>query len=259
MSNTEKSNILIIDDRPENINAIEKVLKRPDLNIIKATSANDALTQVHDLALIFLDVQSPDKDGVVAAKLMRENEKTKHVPIIFVTDINKEQKYVFKCDSGMVDYLFKPLDPDILQGKVNLFLSLKNKDRLLKELAIRDELTGFYNRSYITKVLEEEFSLAIKNKTDLSCLMIDLDFFKKTNYSYGYDFGDLVLRGVFDCLKQEARKQDYTFRYGGGEFLMLLPNTGINGAQGMAEKIRSACETKTHDDGTNSTIVTVSI
>ena len=128
--------ILIVDDKPANLLALRKILKRPGLNIVEATSGNDALALLleHNFALILLDVQMPDMDGFETAELMRGNEETKHIPIIFVTAISKEQKYVFKgYDKGAVDYLFKPLDPDILQSKVNIFLELHRQKEDLKK------------------------------------------------------------------------------------------------------------------------------
>jgi two-component system cell cycle response regulator len=137
MNKTEKENILIVDDRPEDLLALEKLLKRPDLNIIRATSGNDALAMVleHDFALILLDVQMPVMDGFETAELLRENNETKRIPIIFITAISKEQKHVFKgYDAGAVDYLFKPLDPDILKSKVNVFLELHKQKTSLEEM-----------------------------------------------------------------------------------------------------------------------------
>jgi two-component system cell cycle response regulator len=128
--------ILIVDDKPANLLALRKILERPGLNIVEATSGNEALALIleHDFALILLDVQMPDMDGFETAELMRGNEETKHIPIIFVTAISKEQKYVFKgYDKGAVDYLFKPLDPDILQSKVNIFLELHKQKEDLKK------------------------------------------------------------------------------------------------------------------------------
>ena len=128
--------ILTVDDKPANLLALRKILERPGLNIVEATSGNDALALMleHDFALILLDVQMPDMDGFETAELMRGNEETKHIPIIFVTAINKEQKYVFEgYDKGAVDYLFKPLDPDILQSKVNIFLELHKQKEDLKK------------------------------------------------------------------------------------------------------------------------------
>ncbi len=128
--------ILIVDDKPANLLALRKILERPGLNIIEAKSGNEALALLleYDFALILLDVQMPDMDGFETAELMRGNEETKHIPIIFVTAISKEQKYVFKgYDKGAVDYLFKPLDTDILQSKVNIFLELHKQKEDLKK------------------------------------------------------------------------------------------------------------------------------
>ena len=128
--------ILIVDDKPANLLALRKLLGRPGLNIVEATGGNDALSLIleYDFALILLDVQMPDMDGFETAELIRGNEETKHIPIIFVTAISKDQKYVFKgYEKGAVDYMFKPLDPDILQSKVNIFLELyKQKEDLKK-------------------------------------------------------------------------------------------------------------------------------
>ena len=290
MEEKARQNVLIVDDRPENLLALKMTLKRPDLNIIKATSGNDALALVleHDFALVLLDVQMSGMDGFEIAELIHGNEETKHIPIIFLTAISKEQKYVFReYEAGAVDYLFKPLDPDILRSKVNVFLVLnkqhkqlldtKNKlceaidklqnsnktieeqNKLFKEVSIHDALTGLYNRRYMTEVIDNEYSRASRYKTDLSCLLLDLDFFKGVNDSFGHEFGDFVLQGTSTCLKENVRMQDFIFRYGGEEFMVLLPNTGTNGAMNVAEKILSASEKTIHTNGANSTSVTMSI
>ncbi len=122
-----KANILLVDDSPENLLAFEQVLRSLDVNIITAISGNEALTLVleHDFALVLLDVQMPAMDGFETAKLMRGIDKTRHLPIIFVTAISKDQKHVFTgYATGAVDYLFKPVDPDILRSKVTVFLEL---------------------------------------------------------------------------------------------------------------------------------------
>lgn len=129
-------NILIVDDKPANLMALRKLLAKPGLNIIDASSGNEALALLleHDFALILLDVQMPDMDGFETAEIMRGNEETKNIPIIFVTAISKEQKYIFEgYDKGAVDYLFKPLNPDILQSKVSIFLELHGQKDALKK------------------------------------------------------------------------------------------------------------------------------
>lgn len=130
-----QQNILIVDDHPENLVALEAILDAEDRNLVKANSGQEALTLAvkMEFSLVLLDVQMPDMDGFEVASLMRKHKKTKSIPIIFVTAINKDQKYVFKgYESGAVDYLFKPLDPIILEHKVRFFLELDYKNKQLQ-------------------------------------------------------------------------------------------------------------------------------
>jgi signal transduction histidine kinase/response regulator RpfG family c-di-GMP phosphodiesterase len=127
--------ILLVDDRPENLLSLENLLKSKELNIIKATSGNDALGLMlrHEFALVLLDVQMPEMDGFEVADLMRSNRRTRHIPIIFITAINKEPRHVYKgYKSGAVDYLFKPLSPEILRSKVNVFIELYRKQKQIE-------------------------------------------------------------------------------------------------------------------------------
>ncbi len=133
-----KVNLLLVDDRPENLLALENVLDGLDCHLFKATSGHEALrlTLKHDFALVLLDVQMPGMDGFEVAELMRAKRESQHIPIIFVTAISKEQIYVFKgYEIGAVDYLFKPLDPVILKGKAKVFIELHRQRRLLKQQA----------------------------------------------------------------------------------------------------------------------------
>ena len=142
MNDNEKANILLVDDKPENLLALETILDDENVELFKANSGNQALALIleHDFALTLLDVQMPNMDGFETAELMRGNKKTRHIPIIFVTAINKEQKYIFKgYEAGAVDYLFKPLEPEILKSKVKVFLDLYNQKKLIKKQALELE------------------------------------------------------------------------------------------------------------------------
>ncbi|RLD90175.1 MAG: hybrid sensor histidine kinase/response regulator [Bacteroidetes bacterium] len=129
-----KFNILIVDDHPENLLALESILEGPDLNILKASSGNEALGVLldYEVSLVLLDVQMPGMDGFETAELMRSNEHTKNIPIIFVTAISKQRKHIFKgYEAGAVDYLYKPLDLEILKSKVKAFIEFfKHKKEL---------------------------------------------------------------------------------------------------------------------------------
>lgn len=136
----QKQNILVVDDHRENLIAMEALLEREGRNLVMAQSGNDALALAlkHDFALILLDVQMPEMDGFEVAQLMRRNRKTRHIPIIFVTAISKEQSYVFQgYSTGAVDYLFKPVDEQILDAKVNVFLELDRQRRKLQQAVVQ--------------------------------------------------------------------------------------------------------------------------
>ncbi len=130
------STILLVDDRPENLLALEHILEDFDVRTVTANSGAEALKRCveEEFALILLDVQMPEMDGFETAELLRSLEKTRSLPIIFVTAISKEQRHIFRgYESGAVDYLFKPIDPHILKSKVRVFLELdQNKREIAK-------------------------------------------------------------------------------------------------------------------------------
>lgn len=131
--------ILVVDDREENLFAMKKLLAKLDAEVITATSGADALALSlrHSFALILLDVQMPTMNGFEVAECLRENDETAHVPIIFLTAISKEERFVFQgYDSGAVDYIFKPVDPAILLAKARVFLDLARHQSQLKRLAV---------------------------------------------------------------------------------------------------------------------------
>ena len=132
----KKYNILIVDDRPENLLTLESILESPELNIIKAHSGNEALGLLleYDVALVLMDVQMPGMDGFETAEIMRSSERTKHIPIIFVTAISKQRKHIFRgYETGAVDYLYKPLDLEVLKSKIKAFIELFKYKTSLEE------------------------------------------------------------------------------------------------------------------------------
>ena len=151
MVNNSKFDILIVDDHPENLLALESILEGPDLNILKASSGNEALGVLldYEVSLVLLDVQMPGMDGFETAELMRSNEHTKHIPIIFVTAISKQRKHIFKgYEAGAVDYLYKPLDLEILKSKVKAFIEFfKHKKELELTTAKLKETVKELNRA----------------------------------------------------------------------------------------------------------------
>ena len=126
-SSFEKPSILLVDDRPENLTALSAVLDGLDIRIRVANSGNEALGLLleNDCAVVLLDVQMPQMDGFETAELMRQNRRTSHIPIIFVTARDRQEQLIFKgYESGAVDYLVKPLEPVIVRNKVRVFVDL---------------------------------------------------------------------------------------------------------------------------------------
>lgn len=139
MSNIEKPKILIVDDREENLLALDSVLSEiPSIEVLKAVSGKDALWLVlqHEFALIILDVQMPGMDGFELASIIKERDKSRDIPIIFVTAISKEKEYVFRgYETGCIDYIFKPFEPEILKSKVRIFIEMYRQKFLISNQA----------------------------------------------------------------------------------------------------------------------------
>jgi diguanylate cyclase (GGDEF)-like protein len=270
MNSKSSINILIVDDRPENLLVLESLLESMDCNILKASSGNEALSLMWDneFALVLLDVQMPEMDGFETAELMRSSSRTRYIPIIFVTAISKEQKCIFKgYEVGAVDYLFKPIEPVVLQSKVKVFLELYNQKKLIEEqsellelkireltvlqeaniklenLSVLDGLTGISNRRYFDQYIEMNWKNSMRSGKSLSLIMADIDYFKAYNDNYGHLQGDDCLRAVAKAMSLSVnRPTDFVARYGGEEFAVVLPDTDTHGAVKMAEKIKSDIE-----------------
>ncbi|PID80865.1 hybrid sensor histidine kinase/response regulator [bacterium DOLZORAL124_64_63] len=194
MSHPEKLKILLVDDRPENLLSLKTLLEGPDLEFLLAESGNEALNLMldHDLALVLLDVQMPGMDGFEVAELMRRNMRTRHVPIIFVTAINKERRHQFHgYEAGAVDYLFKPLDPFIIRSKVNVFLEIKRQQLGRKKLLV--ELNQANNRLQEISARKSEFLAAASHELRTPLTVIK-------------EYTSLVLEGVVGPLNKEQQR-----------------------------------------------------
>ena len=266
MSRKNYIDILIVDDRPENLLVLESILYNMECNIIKATSGNEALSLMFDynFALVLLDVQMPEMDGFEIAELMRSNSRTRFTPIIFVTAISKEKKCIFKgYEVGAVDYLFKPIEPVVLQSKVKFFIELYNQNKIIEQqktlleikikelselkaanfnlenLSYTDGLTGISNRRNFDSYIEMSWNNCLNSNKPLSLIMMDIDYFKLYNDNYGHIKGDDCLKAVAKELSKSAKRTlDLSARYGGEEFVIILPETHKEGAEIIAEEIR---------------------
>lgn len=195
---SKKVRILLVDDKPENLFALEKMLQDENREFLKATSGNVALKLAlnNEVALIMLDVQMPEMDGFDVAKMLRSNPKTSQIPVLFVTAINKDDKYVLKgYELGAIDYLFKPLNIAITKAKVDTFIKLHQQQKLLVEK---------------NKELENLTSL-VDNSLNITCVFNKKDFIiKEVNTTFksllGYELINLIGRSLLDLFIIENKE-----------------------------------------------------
>jgi two-component system cell cycle response regulator len=263
-----KIRILYMEDSDEDYRTFQAHLAGQDnIELTRAdslASAESILTE-GKFDLIFVDYLLPDGTGLEFLQWMEK--ETLDTPVISVTGYGDEVIATNMIKAGAYDYLSKPsIDQNVLSNSI---LKTLDKYKLKKEveksntriarLATRDSLTGLYNHHSLNDLLEKEFDRAGRYGTDLACLLIDLDFFKEINETYGHRFGDYILQQFGQRLTQNLPDADMCFRYSGEEFVVLLPKANSRDARHTAESIRRACECQKFDDGDHTVSVTVSL
>jgi len=262
--NSEKvSKILIIDDSPIDINIINKILKEE----YKTFFAKDgykgievALKELPDIILI--DIMMPGMDGYDVCRNLKSYPETKDIPIVFITAKDETEFEEKGLKAGAIDYIIKPFNPNVLKLRIKNHVDLKRSKDLLRQMSYIDGLTGIYNRRLFDQTIEREWRRAIRNSSEISLIMIDIDYFKKYNDKYGHIEGDNCLKKISKVLTTGVKRAgDFCARYGGEEFVILLPDTELENAENIAGKIRKNVEDLRieHRDSEISDFVTISL
>ncbi|MFH0976158.1 MAG: PleD family two-component system response regulator [Spirochaetota bacterium] len=231
--------ILIVDDEPGNIEIISELLNA-DYEILFATTGKEALDIAHeqDPDLVLLDIQMPDIDGYEVCARLKSNSKTRDIPVIFITAKDHEEDEARGLEAGALDYITKPISPAILRARVHNHIELKRYHDILKNLSMTDGLTGIANRRRLDQHLEFEWRRGIRNKTPLSFILMDIDYFKLYNDHYGHLIGDDCLRQLAQALSEVVQRSgDLVARYGGEEFACVLSDTNNSGATLVGNQI----------------------
>ncbi|MCK4910333.1 MAG: diguanylate cyclase [Thermodesulfovibrionales bacterium] len=269
-----RARVLIIEDNKPQADAAQKYLKSLGYKIFWAPDGKSAIkalsTEVVDVVL--LDLELPDMHGTKILQWIKHNDATRRVCVIIVTAKDSLGEKVMGLEAGAVDYLLKPYNDMELQARIRSCLKtqalqdeLEKKNLRLMELvdevktlAVTDHLTGLYNRRHMNKVLNHEFQRVKRYKEDLSCLMVDVDHFKRINDTFGHAIGDMVLSGLAKTLKECFRTVDIIARWGGEEFVVLMPKTPLKEAADVADRLlKSVSKTKFEPIGEES--ITISI
>ena len=232
--------IMIVDDTKENINVLRKTLTLVGAKISVALNGKMALDLIPKLKpdLILLDVMMPEMDGYEVCKRLKEDEESKNIPVIFITAKGDIEDVVKGFEAGAVDFIMKPFRQEEVLARVRTHLTLSAALKKLIQDSETDPLTGLFNRRTFLKRIDNEAARFKRSQKPFSILFGDIDFFKKINDTFGHAAGDAVLVSISKLLDTEKREIDQISRWGGEEFLILLPETGLNGAVLLGNKIR---------------------
>ena len=244
LSPQSKPVVLIVDDAPANIQILADCLKN-DYQVKVATSGARCLELAEispEPDLILLDILMPDLDGYEVCQQLKKNETTRHIPVIFVTakDNDEEEEKGFVL--GAVDYITKPIRPAVVVARVRTHVMLKRQRDFLAHMAMRDQLTGLYNRHYLLDAACRKIARAIRHQYSICLLMIDVDHFKKINDKHGHVVGDEVLKGIATLMDASFREEDIIARFGGEEFVVLLGHCEMVGAIEKAQQLVNSIE-----------------
>jgi diguanylate cyclase (GGDEF)-like protein len=236
--------ILVVDDEPSTVDLLTGILQEK-YDVASATNGEQALDfcerRVPDLVL--LDVAMPGINGYEVCRRLRLDPRTDDVPVIFVTAHGRPEDEVRGLEAGAVDFIAKPVHPAIVRARVGTQITLKLQADQLRDMALTDALTGVANRRSFEARLEVEWRRCRRDRLPLSLIMIDIDHFKLYNDAYGHQAGDECLRQIAYALGTTLRRaSDMLSRYGGEEFVCLLPGTGFRGAVERADEIGRAVE-----------------
>jgi two-component system, cell cycle response regulator len=237
--------VLIVDDNERQAQRMSTELAIEHRPIVEADPEKAHLTARGPVDLIIVNVAAKGFDGLRFAAAMRSDQATRHLPILAVFDPDERAKAIKALELGINDLLPRPIDPQELAARARTQIKRKRYTDLLRnnldhslELAVTDQLTGLHNRRYMVGQLDALVSRAVKGGAPVSSLMLDIDHFKKINDSFGHDVGDEVLREFAVRLASNVRAIDLPCRYGGEEFVVIMPDTELADAERIADRIR---------------------
>jgi diguanylate cyclase (GGDEF)-like protein len=240
----KENSLLIVDDENSNLKFLSHILGE-DYTIFSATNGASAIEKAKEYKpdLILLDILMPGLDGYQTLSELKNTEETKKIPVIFITglDTAKDEEKGLSLDAA--DYIVKPFNPTVVKLRVRNQIQIVNQMRTIECLSMIDQLTNIPNRRSFDDRLKVEWKHAIREHEPISMMISDLDRFKAVNDTYGHQQGDVVLQKIAELFsKILKRPSDFAARWGGEEFVVLMPNTSLEGALDVAEKLRREVE-----------------
>jgi len=259
----EKTKILIVEDSRLNQEVLRRILG-DDHTLSIAENGVEALekakTEYPDI--ILLDIVLPGMNGFDVLIELKKNDSTHSIPVIIISAMTKPDDEVKGLTLGAVDYITKPFNEIVVKTRIETQLKILKQMQIIEKFGFVDALTSIPNRRQFDRDLIREWNRAMREQTPLSILMIDVDHFKIYNDTHGHQQGDVALQTVASAIETSLKRStDIAARWGGEEFVVLLPHTPLEGALSVAETIRANVESAiiTGVDGTSPHNVTISI
>ncbi|HOP62067.1 MAG TPA: diguanylate cyclase [Spirochaetota bacterium] len=256
-----KALILIVEDNPINSTLCRSLLNKNGYATEVCNDGESALVflSTNSPDLILLDIIMPGIDGFEFCESLKIHPRHKDTPVIFLSAMDDEASIIKGFNSGGVDYITKPFRTQELLARTKTHVELKRAKEKLIKMATTDELTRLANRRYFMERFNSEFDRVKRYESKFSLLMIDIDHFKNINDTFGHKAGDKALQEAATIMKKSLRSSDIIGRVGGEEFSVLLPETDINSALYIAERLRNKVEKSTIDHEDVKISITISI
>ena len=253
--------ILVVDDNLNNVRLLTDILEDENFTVYTADNGAAVLAMVHKLKpdVILLDIMMPGLDGFEVCKLLKNDFDSKDIPVIMVTAKTEGIDIKKSLEMGAFDYIKKPIDEIEVIARVRSAIWFKQTQDKLKEMAMKDGLTGLYNHALLIELFEKEIDKQQRNNGSISFAMIDIDDFKKINDTYGHISGDTVLKELSNILMNSVRGGDIVGRYGGEEFSIVFPGIDEQNAFQLCERIRKEVEDFNFEIGIETVKITISI
>ncbi|TDK36951.1 PleD family two-component system response regulator [Rhizobium deserti] len=246
----EAGHVLLVDSRASSQERIVRALK-PVANVTAMSDPQAALFEAAEnpFDLVIVNANLDNYDPLRLCSQLRSLERTRFLPLLLITELGADEIIVRALDLGVNDYIVRPIDPNELVARTLTQIKRKRyNDRLRTsvrqtiELAVTDSLTGLHNRRYLDNHLKVLFNRAAARSRALSVCITDIDRFKSVNDTYGHDAGDEVLREFAARIRSTVRGADLACRYGGEEFVVVMPDTDAAAAASIAERLRDIIE-----------------
>ena len=259
--NSSPLTVLVIEDHPDQRDLLAIVLQREGYRVITAANGVEALEKLETehVQIALSDIMMPKMDGFELIKRVRSTPSLKSIYLILITARIQEGDRVRGLDLGADDYITKPFSFSELLARIRVGSRVVQYQQHLEYQTQVDSLTGLFNRRAFENKMNEEFERSKRYHNPLSVLVLDIDNFKTINDSYGHHGGDGALVKISETLRERTRQSDFPSRYGGEEFVLVLPETDQDNALQVAHKIHESIRTSSFGTTTRPFVVTVSI